>query len=126
MIQENTNEPLSKTAVMRCLFYSLLTILFMTNSYGQYKKAEKGKTNYKTGFSYYEPGRIDVKVTLIEFHKDRDGRPWKMKVECMGTIVYGWTDDSWIDLYTDKAFLNAQTHQIVYYDEVNIIPKIKQ
>jgi len=105
----------------------MLVVLFGVSGAcsAQYVKAKDGKTNYKAGFSYYEPGRIEVKVTLLKWEKRGVEYQWRTKVECLGkTVLGGWTNDSWIDLYTDKAFLNAQTHQIVYYDEVDITLKI--
>jgi hypothetical protein len=103
--------------------FSILLLACFSFCNAQYVKAKKGETNYKEGFSYYEPGRIDVKVTLLKWDKRGIDYSWRTKVEVLGTTTYGWTDDEWIDLYTDKSFLNAQTHEIIYYDEVDIITK---
>jgi hypothetical protein len=125
MNTEENNAQLPQSSVMRCLFYSLLTILFMTNSQAQYKKAEHGKTNYKKGFSYYNTS--GVKCTLIRWENvGMDGYRWKTKFEQFGVSAMGWTDDRWIDLYTGKAFLNERTNQITYYDEVDIVSVVKK
>jgi len=104
--------------------------VFMSlSSSAQYVRAKDGETNYKKGFVY-----VDVhgtKTTLLAF-KYRPGessrlpyahKEWFARFEQMGVTAYGWTSDPWIDLYTDKAFYDARSHQIVYYDEVNITPK---
>jgi hypothetical protein len=100
---------------------TLLSSLSFCNA--QYVKAKQGETNYKEGFSYYEHGRIDVKITLLKWDDRGMDYEWRTKVEVLGTTTYGWTDDEWIDLNTDKAFYNNQTHEIIYYDEVDIITK---
>jgi hypothetical protein len=97
----------------------------MTNTNAQYRKAEQGKTNYKAGFSYYDSR--GTKCTLIKWESIGMGfYRWKTRFEQFGISSMGWTDDCWIDLYTGKAFLNERTHQITYYDEVDITPKVKQ
>ena len=75
------------------------------------------KTKYEAGFTYYDTSGI--KCTLIKWNGER----WETLFEERGIGAMGFTDDCWIDLYTKKAFLNEQTHQITYYDKVDIIPK---
>lgn len=101
---------------MKKLFTALLIIIYL-NVNAQYKKAPEGKTNYKKGFTYHN--NRGEKCTLIAFINGR----WKTKFQIYGVYAIGWTDDCWIDIATGKAFLNEQTHQIVYYDEVEIINK---
>lgn len=112
---------------MKKLILGLFMLSIITTQ-GQYKKAELGKTNYKKGFSYYDSR--GVKCTLVKWEKQGQfpfsEYRWKTRFEFMGVSTTGWTDDCWIDLYTGKAFLNEQTHEITYYDEVDIIPKNKK
>lgn len=85
------------------------------------------KSRYQKGFTFYD--NRGIKVTLVEWVKlpsvFGDLYRWKAKFEGLGVVADGWTDDKWIDVYTKKAFLNEQTHQIVYYDSVDITPKKK-
>jgi hypothetical protein len=75
------------------------------------------ETKYDAGFTYYDTR--GCKCTLLEWTNGR----WRTSFEWLGVTAEGWTDDCWIDLYTGKAFLNEQIHQIVYYNDVDIIPK---
>lgn len=83
-------------------------------------------SKYEPGFSYRD--NRGAKITLLEWIKIdhslmNDKYRWRIKCELLGIETLAWTDDCWIDLYTGKAFLNEQTHQITYYDDVVIIPK---
>lgn len=99
----------------------ILLLIITASMQAQYKKAEYGKTNYKAGFVYYDSR--GTKCTLIKWISLGIDYRWKTKFEQFGVSSYGWTDDCWLDVATKKAFINEQTHKIVYYDEVNIIPK---
>jgi hypothetical protein len=90
---------------------------------------DEHKSKYEKGFTYFDDR--GTKITLLEwvnvFNDSTNPNSilyrWKVKCEAFGIISEAWTDDCWIDVYTKKAFLNKQTNKILYYDQVDIIPK---
>lgn len=80
-------------------------------------------TRYKSGFTYYD--NKGVKNTLLKWVKvgtwfGVDTYRWRVKAEFLGVSALVWTDDCWIDVYTQKAYLNERTHKIVYYDSIEV------
>lgn len=105
-----------------------LAILFLFVCQFTHGQQLPQKSRYEKGFSYFD-GR-GTKVTLVEWVKVGSGimehYRWKTRNEFAGITFDAWSDDCWIDLYTGKCFLNERTHQMVYYDSVDIIPKSKR
>lgn len=75
-------------------------------------------TVYKVGFSFTNQRGEHWK--LLEWKKNGeimgvDAYRWWCEVKWLGITTNMWTDDCWIDVATKKAYLNEQTHKIIYY-----------
>ena len=125
---------MKRTILIAILFLFALSTQAQLNDYEFYTKQERDSINklkvgvdnkptkYKPGFTYYND--CGNKITLIEYKKVAtdfygiDDYRWRALSEMVGTEIKYliWTDDCWIDLYTDKAYYDRRNHKIVYYD----------
>lgn len=95
-------------------------LLILLLCFAGFTTMAQDKSRYEKGFSFYD--NRGAKLTLVEWGMYGFKYRWRCKIEWMGVTAEAYTDDCWIDVYTEKAFLNERTHQIVYYDSVIITP----
>lgn len=77
-------------------------------------------TKYKSGFEYttnHQEKAILLKWVYSHNEMGIKIYRWRVKIKKFGISAIVWTDDCWIDLSTNKAYLDKQKNEIIYYFE---------